>query len=80
MALLCSLLACVVVVVEVLMQRDTHPPPVFEPPTFKSMFLGYGAILYALGGASFFPTVQNHMENRSKFPHSVVIAFLGKCE
>ena len=73
-----TLLACLVVVVEVVMQKGNHDPPLFPAPTFNSFFLGFGAILFGLGGASLFPTIQNDMKNRAQFPESVVITFLGR--
>ncbi|KAG0713250.1 Amino acid transporter AVT1B [Chionoecetes opilio] len=75
LALGATLLACLVVVVEVVLDKD-HEPPEFTAPTFKSFFLGFGAILFALGGSSIFPTIQNDMKNRAQFPDSVVITFL----
>ncbi|ROT80809.1 hypothetical protein C7M84_000446 [Penaeus vannamei] len=50
--------------------------PHFPSPTFSSFFLGFGSILFALGGASIFPTVQNDMRDRSQFGSSVIVAFL----
>ncbi|XP_050736641.1 uncharacterized protein LOC127008522 [Eriocheir sinensis] len=76
LALGATLLACLVVLSEVVVQRDTHEPPLFPSPTFHSVFLGFGAILFALGGASLFPTIQNDMKDRSQFPHSVILTFL----
>lgn len=76
LAMTSTFVACIVVIVEVSLQRDTHDPPDYAAPTFGSFFLGFGSILFALGGASIFPTVQNDMKNRGEFSSSVVITFL----
>ncbi|XP_042857114.1 amino acid transporter AVT1J-like [Penaeus japonicus] len=75
-AVIVTVLACTVVVVEV--ARSPVPPadpPVYGSPTFTSFFLGFGTIVFSLGGAATFPTVQNDMKERSKFVYSVAIAF-----
>jgi len=41
----------------------------------KSFFLGFGVIIFSFGGASTFPTIQNDMRQRDKFPLSVIAAF-----
>lgn len=76
LAMCATMLACLVVVVEVIVQKDDNDPPEFKAPTFNSFFLGFGSILFALGGASIFPTIQNDMKDRSQFPASVIITFL----
>lgn len=45
---------------------------------FRDFFLSFGTILFAFGGASTFPTIQNDMEEKHKFSKSVFIAFSGK--
>lgn len=45
---------------------------------FEEFFLGFGALLFAFGGASTFPTIQNDMKEKSKFGTSVICAFIGK--
>lgn len=76
LAVLCTFVACLVVMAEVILERETHPPPEYSGPSFSTFFLGFGSILFALGGASLFPTVQNDMKNRSEFGSSVIITFL----
>ena len=44
---------------------------------FKSFFLAFGTILFAFGGASTFPTIQNDMIEKNKFSNSIFIAFSG---
>ncbi|XP_063591326.1 uncharacterized protein LOC134768430 [Penaeus indicus] len=75
-AVIVTVLECAVVVAEV--ARSPLPladPPVYGSPTFTSFFLGFGTIVFSLGGAATFPTVQNDMQERSKFVYSVAIAF-----
>ncbi|XP_045474217.1 amino acid transporter AVT1J-like [Harmonia axyridis] len=43
---------------------------------FEEFFLGFGAILFAFGGASTFPTIQNDMKEKNKFGTSVIMAFI----
>ena len=45
--------------------------------SFSTFASGFGAILFAFGGASTFPTIQNDMKNRAEFWKSVVVAFIG---
>lgn len=45
---------------------------------FCDFFLGFGVLLFAFGGASTFPTIQNDMENKNNFTKSAVSAFSGK--
>nr|XP_053633317.1 uncharacterized protein LOC128689205 [Cherax quadricarinatus] len=71
-----TLVACLVVIVEVILERNDHEPPVYTTPSFHTFFLGFGSILFALGGASIFPTVQNDMRDKAQFPQSIVITFL----
>ncbi|KAK8746197.1 hypothetical protein OTU49_017293 [Cherax quadricarinatus] len=74
LALVATLAAVVVVVVKVLVEPTTIQPE-YPPPTFSSFFLGFGTIMFSYGGAVTFPTIQNDMSDRSKFPLAVVIAF-----
>ncbi|XP_047493369.1 amino acid transporter AVT1J-like [Penaeus chinensis] len=76
LAMAATFLACLVVMVKVVLQADASGPPLYTAPTFGSFFLGFGSILFALGGASIFPTVQNDMRDRAQFSSSVIVAFL----
>lgn len=77
MGLVVCLLQCVVVVGGVVAQASYLPDPCYTVPSFSSFFLGLGTILFSFGGAATFPTIQNDMADRSRFPYSVVIAFIG---
>ena len=59
-------------------RKSPSVTPIHPVPTFKGLTLGFSSILFSLGGASTFPTIQNDMKNRDRFAHSVVIAFTCK--
>ncbi|CAB3361564.1 Hypothetical predicted protein [Cloeon dipterum] len=44
--------------------------------TFANFFMAYGTIAFSFGGASTFPTIQNDMLDRSRFPFSVAVGFI----
>ncbi|KAK3862693.1 hypothetical protein Pcinc_031468 [Petrolisthes cinctipes] len=70
--------ACVVVVVKILVEEVPPGKEAQHPaPTLYSFFLGFGTMLFSYGGAITFPTIQNDMRDRSKFPLAVVISFVA---
>ncbi|KAF2354751.1 Amino acid transporter transmembrane domain [Trinorchestia longiramus] len=71
-----TVIAVVVVVVQLIIEAPTIEAESNGSATFRSFFLGFGTILFSFGGAATFPTIQNDMKDRSKFPYSVAIAFL----
>ena len=44
----------------------------------KAVFLSIGTIIFAYGGAATFPTFQNDMRDKTKFPAAVALGFLSK--
>lgn len=62
------------------MMNDIRPFGVFRWGIhgFKDFFLAFGIIMFAFGGATTFPTIQNDMADKSKFNKSVQYGFLGK--
>ncbi|XP_013162370.1 PREDICTED: amino acid transporter ANTL3-like [Papilio xuthus] len=44
---------------------------------FQDFFLAFGTIMFAFGGASTFPTIQNDMVDKSKFGKSIHYSFLA---
>ena len=78
MAVISTVLACIVVFVQILIDASEMPPPNYQNPTVASFALGFGAILFAFGGSSAYPTIQNDMTDRTKFGKSVLIAFSCK--
>lgn len=77
-AMLTTVLAVIVVVIQLIIQAPDFKTSVYSDYSFRSFFLGFGTILFSFGGAATFPTIQNDMKDRTKFPYSVVIAFAGK--
>lgn len=51
--------------------------PEHKVHSFHDFFLAFGVLLFAFGGASTFPTIQNDMIQRSEFPRSIVMAFIA---
>lgn len=77
-ALLTTAVACVLLVINIVMDgKLMEEPPTFPPATFSSFFLSFGTILFTFGGAAAFPTFQNDMKDRSKFPTAVIVGFIG---
>jgi len=73
-ALSATLAAVLVVIVKVAIEEPNYTPQ-YPPPNFQSFFIGIGSIMFCFGGAVAFPNIQNDMADRSKFNHSIVIAF-----
>ena len=48
-----------------------------DKPTFISLSLAFGTIVFSFGGISAFPTIQNDMQHPHKFPSSVMLAYFG---
>ncbi|XP_049885850.1 uncharacterized protein LOC126380464 [Pectinophora gossypiella] len=44
---------------------------------FQDFFLAFGTIMFAFGGASTFPTIQNDMDDRTKFSKSIMFSFFA---
>ncbi|KAF2363943.1 Amino acid transporter transmembrane domain, partial [Trinorchestia longiramus] len=76
-AVTATVIACAVVFIELFVAHVDDPLIQYPNPSISSFSLGFGAILFAFGGASTFPTIQNDMRDRSDFWKSVVVAFLG---
>lgn len=76
-AVVSTAIACFVIFIELMMEIPEDFPPEYRNPTVFSFALGFGAILFAFGGASVFPTIQNDMADRSQFSSSIVFAFGG---
>lgn len=47
---------------------------------FQDFFMAFGTIMFAFGGASTFPTIQNDMADKTKFGKSLHYSFLGKLQ
>jgi amino acid permease len=79
-AILTTAFACIFIFAQIIMDGSNSIKPVKNNPhNFKSFFLAFGTILFAFGGASTFPTIQNDMVQKNKFSISVIIGFSGNC-
>lgn len=69
-----TVIACVLYFIE--MMNEIHPF-VFRWGIhgFQDFFLAFGTIMFAFGGASTFPTIQNDMSDKSKFSKSLHYSF-----
>jgi len=77
-ALVTTLISLVMIFVQGAIDApDRRPDLYFNSPTLKSFFTSLPTIMFAFGGASTFPTIQNDMARKSEFAKSVAIAFIG---
>lgn len=71
-------IAVVIMIIGMGMDYSTYKPKATYPtPNFVDFVLGYGAIIFAYGGHSAFPTIQHDMKEPSKFPKSVFLSYAG---
>ncbi|CAG4984475.1 unnamed protein product [Parnassius apollo] len=72
-----TVVACVLYFIQ--MMNDIRPFGVFRWGIhgFQDFFLAFGTIMFAFGGASTFPTIQNDMTDKSMFSKSVHYSFLA---
>ncbi|XP_075229576.1 uncharacterized protein LOC142329123 isoform X2 [Lycorma delicatula] len=75
-ALLTTAISCVLIFAQIVIDGINKVElPIHKAHTPMEFFLAFGVILFAYGGASTFPTIQNDMIEREKFSKSVVIGF-----
>ena len=78
-ALVSTMLAWLCIIIHLgIYYDDTVEKATHTSPTFKTLFLGMATILFAFGGASSFPTIQNDMADRTKFGKSVLVGYVGQ--
>lgn len=77
MAVVSTVVAVVVIIIQLFIEKPSLPEPWYPNPTVGSFSLGFGAILFAFGGSAVFPTVQNDMKERSQFWKSALVGFAG---
>ncbi|XP_066955144.1 uncharacterized protein [Macrobrachium rosenbergii] len=75
LALVATVAAIVVVIIKIIVDSPGGEPS-YTTPSVSSFFLGFGTIMFSYGGSVTFPTIQNDMSDRKKFPIAVVIAFV----
>lgn len=74
-ALASTAIACILLIVNISLEKSEQPPAKYKPSNLQSFFLGFGTIAFAFGGASTFPTFQNDMKKKELFPKCVIVAF-----
>ncbi|XP_018563277.1 amino acid transporter AVT1J-like [Anoplophora glabripennis] len=76
-AILSSIIACILFTIQIALDaRDNIRTVKHNIHGFHDFFLSFGTLLFAFGGASTFPTIQNDMRNKKQFSSSVTIAFI----
>ncbi|XP_015787277.1 amino acid transporter AVT3B [Tetranychus urticae] len=51
-------------------------PPNVSTPSLNSISLAFGTLIFAYGGTAPFPTYQNDMQRKDKWPQAVILGFL----
>uniref|UniRef100_A0A6A7GB99 Lysine histidine transporter 2-like n=1 Tax=Hirondellea gigas TaxID=1518452 RepID=A0A6A7GB99_9CRUS len=74
-AVIATTVSVIVIIVQLMLDIPLHPNPAHPTPSAASFSLGFSAILFAFGGASAFPTLQNDMEDRRDWWKSVCVGF-----
>lgn len=77
-ALATTAFACVFIFSQIMIDSTYVTEVIHTSQGLESFFLAFGTILFAFGGASTFPTIQNDMKERHRFPLSVTVAFCGR--
>jgi len=79
-AMTCTAISCILVAIlfigeanQTNFAKTVHE---FVNHDVKSVFLSLGTIIFAYGGAATFPTFQNDMRDKTKFPAAVTVGFL----
>ncbi|KAF5305305.1 hypothetical protein FQA39_LY09270 [Lamprigera yunnana] len=76
-ATLTTVLSCVLMFVQMMLDTQYRVGHVrHRVHNFQEFFLAFGTLLFAFGGASTFPTIQNDMVDKRKFSSSISIAFI----
>ncbi|KAG5880868.1 hypothetical protein JTB14_017794 [Gonioctena quinquepunctata] len=75
-AILTSVFACILFLIQILRDAETVNTEPRRDHGFQDFFISFGTILFAFGGASTFPTIQNDMTNKKDFSMGVIIAFV----
>lgn len=79
-ATLTTAFACILFFTQIVMDGLNRSQAVkHSTHNFYDFFLSFGTLLFAFGGASTFPTIQNDMEKKEKFSTSVIVAFISRC-
>ena len=78
LAVIATFVTIAVILAQLYLDIPLHDNPQYPNPGIKKFSLGFSGILFAFGGVSVFPTLQNDMDNRRQWWKSVLVAFLGE--
>lgn len=80
--MLCTVVSCILVAILFIQEAVSGQLKATNQelvnPDIKTVFLSIGTIIFAYGGAATFPTFQNDMRDKRKFPHAVMLGFISK--
>ncbi|KAA0203466.1 hypothetical protein HAZT_HAZT010690 [Hyalella azteca] len=74
-AVVATAITILVILIQLYVDIPLHHDQQYPNPTIVSFSLGFSGILFAFGGVSVFPTLQNDMEDRRQWWKSVVLGF-----
>nr|XP_023011561.1 amino acid transporter AVT1A-like [Leptinotarsa decemlineata] len=75
-AILTTVGACLIFLFQIIVDAKSVDRVPRKIHGFHDFFISFGTILFAFGGASTFPTIQNDMKNKNSFSKSVTMAFI----
>ena len=70
-----TMVAGICIITKLIQTHDPDDTPPSSDITFQHFFVAFASILFAFGGAPQYPTIQNDMKQREKFPLAVTISF-----
>ncbi|KAF2363942.1 Amino acid transporter transmembrane domain, partial [Trinorchestia longiramus] len=74
-AVMATAVTIIVILVQLFKDIPLHYDQQYPNPTIASFSLGFSGILFAFGGVSVFPTLQNDMDDRRQWWKSVILGF-----
>ena len=77
LAVFATFVTIIVILIQLYKDIPLHDNPQYPNPGLAKFSLGFSGILFAFGGVSVFPTLQNDMHDRKQWWKSVLVAFSG---
>ena len=76
MATVTSILAAILILTNLgIISHSQEITPIYPRPSAEHIFAAFGTFLFAFGGVSVFPTIQNDMKQPEKFHHVVTVGY-----
>ncbi|XP_048769154.1 uncharacterized protein LOC125675475 isoform X2 [Ostrea edulis] len=75
-ATVATALACVLLIINVAMDKGTYNPVLHSRTEFEQFFMAFGTIVFAFGGHPAFPTFQTDMRKPSDFKWAVLMGYI----